>query len=145
MEEVSGDLHRVTAIAETLKKTTLSTWQPGKEINLEQALKLGDRLDGHLVQGHVDCRATCKKIRQQNGSAEMVFKYPSKNNRLIIEKGSICLNGVSLTAFEVKKKSFTVAIIPFTFEHTNLKHLKEGQEVNVEFDLLGKYLLKHVP
>jgi riboflavin synthase len=145
VEELSGGLHRVTAIAETLKKTTLSSWQPGKEINLEQALRLGDRLDGHLVQGHVDCKVTCKKIRPKSGSLEMTFRFPSKYNRLIIEKGSVCLNGISLTAFEVKKKSFTVAIIPYTFEHTNLKHLKEGEEVNIEFDLLGKYLLKHAP
>ena len=142
VEDINGNSHRVTAVAETLKKTNLAGWETGREINLERALKLGDRLDGHLVQGHVDCKAICKKITRKNGSTEICFKFSSEFNTLIIEKGSISVNGVSLTAFDVRKKRFTVTVIPYTYDHTNLKNLVVDQEVNIEFDMIGKYLTK---
>jgi riboflavin synthase len=140
VEEIDRDRHRVTAIEETLYKTTLGSWQAGSKINLERSMKLGDRLDGHIVQGHVDCTAVCQKIRQKEGSLEMKFEFPEKFNDLVIEKGSISLNGISLTIFKVKNKSFRVAIIPYTLEHTNLKELKVGDSVNIEFDVIGKYI-----
>ena len=115
-------------------------WATGKEINLEQSLLPSKRLDGHFVQGHVDTTATCKKIKNRNGSYEFTFSFPKKFAPLVIEKGSISLNGISLTIFEVKKASFKVAIIPYTFEHTNLRFIKEGDEVNLEFDMIGKYI-----
>lgn len=142
VEEVDRDMHRVTAIEETLNKTTLGSWQPGTLVNLERSLKVGDRLDGHLVQGHVDCKAVCKKIKEKNGSRELKISYPPKFRDLLIEKGSVCLDGISLTVFDVKKNSFTVAVIPYTLAHTNLEKLSEGREVNIEFDVIGKYIRK---
>jgi riboflavin synthase len=140
VEEVNARLHKVTAIEETLKKTTIGTWQQGTPINMERCLRLDDRIDGHLVQGHVDTRATCIKKKEKSGSWEFEFEFPEKFSSLIIEKGSVCLNGISLTAFTVKKRKFTVAIIPYTFNYTNIKTLEKGDEVNVEFDLIGKYI-----
>lgn len=140
VEEVQQNRHRVTAIQETLNKTALRQWRAGKQINLEQSLLPSRRLDGHFVQGHVDTTGTCEKIKNQNGSYEFLFRFPKKFAPLVIEKGSTCLNGISLTVFSVKKDSFKVAIIPYTFEHTNLKFLREGDEVNLEFDMLGKYI-----
>jgi riboflavin synthase len=142
VEDVKENLHRVTAIEETLSKTDLNKWQIGTHINIERSLLPTNRLDGHFVQGHVDTTATCKKIKDKLGSREFEFEFPKKFAALIIEKGSICVNGISLTAFDVKKHSFTVAIIPYTFEHTNLQFLKEGNEVNLEFDMIGKYILR---
>jgi riboflavin synthase len=142
VEDVKENLHRVTAIEETLSKTDLNQWQIGTHINIERSLLPTNRLDGHFVQGHVDTTATCKKIKDKQGSREFEFEFPKKFANLIIEKGSICVNGISLTAFDVKKHSFTVAIIPYTFEHTNLQFLKEGNEVNLEFDMIGKYILR---
>lgn len=142
VEEVRQDLHRVTAVEETLGKTELNHWGIGTHVNLERSLLPTSRMDGHFVQGHVDTRGTCKKIRDRAGSHEFEFEYPKKFAELVIEKGSICVNGISLTAFKVKKNAFTVAIIPFTFEHTNLQFLKEGNEVNLEFDMIGKYILR---
>jgi riboflavin synthase len=142
VEAIQADLYRVTAIEETLKKTELYNWKPGTYINLERSLTLTNRLDGHFVQGHVDTTATCESIKDLGGSREICFKFPKKFAELLIEKGSICVNGISLTAFKVKKNRFTVGIIPYTFEHTNLRYLKEGDPVNLEFDLIGKYILR---
>jgi riboflavin synthase len=142
VEEVSNNSHRVTAISETLKKTTLGLWQPGGLVNLERCLQLGDRIDGHIVQGHVDTTAVCVKRKEKKGSWELEFAFPKRFANLIIEKGSVCVNGISLTAFNVKKKNFTVAIIPYTFEHTNISQVKKGTPVNIEFDVIGKYLLR---
>lgn len=144
IEEVSGNRHKVTAIDETLQKTNLEGWSTGSLVNLERCLQLNDRLDGHIVQGHVDTTGVCISIKEKKGSWEITFSFPKKFESLIIEKGSICLNGISLTAFNVKKKSFTVAIIPYTFEHTNIKELKKGDTVNLEFDIIGKYLLRRL-
>src|SRR3982751_5210583 len=120
VEDVQNDIHKVTAVAETLQKTTLAAWHPGKQINLERSLVPGNRLDGHFVQGHADTTAICKNIVNKEGSFEMVFRFQKKFAQLVIEKGSIAVNGISLTAFDVRKNSFTVAVIPFTYEHTNL-------------------------
>jgi riboflavin synthase len=142
VEEIREDSYRVTAIEETLQLTTLSDWTEGRIVNLEQSLRLSDRLDGHLVQGHADATATCEKRKEKNGSWEYRFSFPARFAELLIEKGSVCVNGVSLTAFKVKKQAFTVAVIPYTFEHTNLSAINKGDKVNIEFDVLGKYLLR---
>jgi riboflavin synthase len=142
VEEVRENRHRVTAVLETLEKTTLHKWKPGQCINLEQSLLPSKRLDGHFVQGHVDATGVCEKIKDKKGSFELTFGFPKKFAPLVIEKGSISLNGISLTAFDVKKDTFKVAIIPYTWEHTNLQLLKEGDPVNLEFDIIGKYILK---
>lgn len=139
--EIVNDAYRVTAVAETIQKTNIGKWKAGDKINLERALKLGDRLDGHFVQGHVDATGKCTSVKKK-GSWVYEFEYDKKFAGLMIEKGSICINGVSLTAFDVKKKKFTVTIIPYTFEHTNFQTLREGDEVNLEFDVLGKYFLR---
>lgn len=142
VEDVRENLHKVTAVDETLNKTELNQWQIGSHINIERSLLLTNRLDGHFVQGHVDTTATCKKIKDRHGSHEFEFEFPKKFAELIIEKGSICVNGISLTAFDVRKHSFTVAVIPYTFEHTNLQFLKEDDSVNLEFDMIGKYIIR---
>lgn len=142
VEEVNGNVHRVTAIDETLEKTNLGNWKAGTLVNLERSLQLGDRLDGHIVQGHVDTVALCKKVTEKDGSWEYIFEFPKEFAALIIEKGSIAINGISLTAYNVKKKNFTVAIIPYTFEHTNINKVIKGTKVNIEFDMIGKYLLR---
>ena len=140
--EVKGNTHRVTAIDETLKKTNLGSLQIGDEVNLERCMRIGDRLDGHIVQGHVDQTGECISIEEQNGSWLYTFKYfPSKDN-LVVEKGSICINGTSLTAFNAKDNLFSVAIIPYTYEHTNIKQVKQGSLVNLEFDVIGKYVAR---
>jgi riboflavin synthase len=140
VEDVRDNLHRVTAIQETLNKTDLNQWNVGSYINIERSLLPTERLDGHFVQGHVDATATCKKIKDKNGSYEFTFSFPKRFASLVIEKGSISLNGISLTVFDVKKSSFKVAIIPYTYEHTNLQFLKDRDEVNLEFDMIGKYI-----
>lgn len=142
VEDVQEGLHRVTAVEETLNKTDLNQWTIGAHINIERSLLPTNRLDGHFVQGHVDTTGTCRKIKSKQGSYEFEFEFPKKFAELLIEKGSICVNGISLTAFNVKKHSFTVAIIPFTFEHTNLQFLKESDNVNLEFDMIGKYIMR---
>jgi len=144
VEEVRENRHRVTAVLETLEKTTLRDWSPGRQINMEQSLLPSKRLDGHFVQGHVDTTATCKKINNKEGSYEFTFRFPKKFATLVIEKGSITINGISLTLFDVKKNSFKVTIIPYTFEYTNIKFLEEGDPVNLEFDLLGKYINRYL-
>lgn len=140
VEEVQGSLHRVTAIAETLDKTNLCTWENGTLVNLERCLQLSSRLDGHIVQGHVDATATCTRRKEKKGSWEFEFSFPGKFAGLVIEKGSIAVNGISLTCFDTGKKSFRVAIIPYTFEHTNIRLVEKGSLVNLEFDIIGKYL-----
>jgi riboflavin synthase len=142
VEETGPGWHRVTAIEETLKKTNLGVWQSGDLVNLERCLKLDSRLDGHLVQGHVDTTGTCLKKQIKKGSWEFDFEFPKQFSGLIIEKGSVCINGISLTAFNVRRKKFTVAIIPYTFDHTNMQSLQEDEKVNIEFDLVGKYILR---
>ncbi len=127
--------HQVAAIEETLKKTNLSEWKTGSLVNLERALKFGDRLDGHLVQGHVDGLGTCRKKWVKDGSWEFEFIIPGKFAPLLIEKGSVAINGISLTCFKVKKKSFRVAIIPYTFDHTNMNDVHIGDMVNIEYDM----------
>lgn len=140
VEEIKGNIHRVSAIAETLKKTNLDNWAPGHIINIERCLPLNGRLDGHFVQGHVDTTGTCLRKTDKNGSWEFEISFPSGFAPLIIEKGSICVDGISLTAFAVGKERFTVAIIPYTFAHTSIQRVEPGSTVNLEFDLLGKYI-----
>lgn len=142
VEKVRDDHHRVTAVKETLQKTSLSNWKTHTYVNLERGLLPSGRLDGHFVQGHVDTTGTCESIEEKNGSWEITFSFPKSFAPLVIEKGSVCINGISLTAFNVKKKAFSVAIIPYTFQHTNLQYLKKGEAVNLEFDLIGKYILR---
>ena len=140
VDETGAGIHRVTAIKETLEKTELNNWKPGTRINLERCLTLQDRLDGHFVQGHVDTVGECIEIKDQGGSWKFSFRFPKKFAELVIEKGSIAINGISLTAFDVKKSKFSVAIIPYTYEHTSIGDLKKGSQVNLEFDLIGKYI-----
>ncbi len=142
VEEIAGSIHKVTAIDETLQKTNAGSWKIGDSVNIERCLKIDSRLDGHLVQGHVDTTGICKKRTEKDGSWVFEFEFDKKFATLVIEKGSVCVNGISLTAFNVKKKRFSVAIIPFTFEHTNMQYVNEGDAVNIEFDLLGKYILR---
>lgn len=137
---IENGLHCVTAVAETLEKTNLGQWQTGNSINLERCMPMNGRLDGHIVQGHVDSTATCTQIVQKDGSWEFSFSFDEKFAALVIEKGSISLNGISLTIFNITRNSFTVAIIPYTYEHTNMHALQENQRVNIEFDLIGKYV-----
>lgn len=140
VEEVKNGLHRVTAIEETLLKTNLNGWRIATFVNMERCLHMNGRLDGHIVQGHVDAVATCVSTINKNGSWEYIFQFDKKFAALVIEKGSISLNGISLTIFNVKENCFTVAIIPYTYEHTNMQYLKTGDIVNVEFDMIGKYV-----
>jgi riboflavin synthase len=144
VEEIKSPLHRVTAIDETLKKTNLENWMPGSLVNIERCLAINGRLDGHFVQGHVDTTGKCQERKEKDGSWELVIKFPEKFAELIIEKGSVCLNGISLTAFNVKKNRFTVSIIPYTFEHTNIQQITKGDLVNLEFDVLGKYITRRL-
>ena len=140
VEELKDNLYKVTAVKETLEKTNLGEWRIGSLINLERGLLLSSRLDGHFVQGHVDGTGICKKVILLEGSWEIEFEFDKMFAPLIIEKGSICVNGISLTAFDVKKKMFKVAIVPYTWHHTNLQFLQEENSVNLEFDLIGKYI-----
>ncbi len=137
---VAENTHQVTAIEETLLKTNLGSWQTGRLINLERCLPVGGRLDGHIVQGHVDATAVCRNIADRQGSFEITFETDPSFATHMIEKGSICVNGISLTLFNVTASSFTVAIIPYTWNHTNLQELAVGNTVNIEFDVIGKYV-----
>ncbi len=132
----------VTAIKETLDRSNLKFWQPGYRVNLERSVRLNDRLDGHIVQGHVDQTARVKKVEPQEGSWLFTFEFIEAPQHVMIEKGSVAVNGVSLTVFNVTNRSFQVAIIPYTFEHTNFGDLKPGDTVNIEFDMIGKYVEK---
>ncbi|AXG73582.1 riboflavin synthase [Flavobacterium arcticum] len=139
---IEGNNYTVTAIKETIEKTNLGHWQEGDSVNLERAMKLGDRLDGHIVQGHVDQTAVCKHIEEVNGSWYFTFEYNTDQHNITIEKGSITVNGVSLTVVNSKTNEFSVAIIPYTYEHTNFKDFKVGSIVNLEFDVIGKYVAR---
>ena len=140
--EKSDNTHTVTAVKETLDKSSLKNFSVDDLINLERAMKLGERLDGHLVQGHVDGVAKCMSVSVNDGSWIYKFEFDIKNEMLLIEKGSICINGVSLTVFDIVKNTFKVTIIPYTYENTSFKKLKEGDMVNIEFDMIGKYLAR---
>lgn len=140
--EIQLPKYRVTAVEETLAKTNLGSWKEGDKINIERAMKIGDRLDGHFVQGHVDAVATCVSKETLQGSWLYRFRFPEAFTALVIEKGSVCLNGVSLTAFNVANNELSVTIIPYTYDHTNFSAIEAGTTVNVEFDVLGKYLLR---
>lgn len=142
VEETREDAHRVTAIDETLKKTSLQNWKKGTLVNLERCLPMNGRLDGHFVQGHVDTTGTCISRENRNGSWEFTFSFPEEFASLVIEKGSISMNGISLTIFNITNSTFTVAIIPYTFGHTNIRDIHPGDIVNLEFDVIGKYLLR---
>ena len=139
---INYDEYTVTAIRETIEKTNLSDWKIGDSINLERGMKLGDRLDGHIVQGHVDQTGICKSIEEANGSWYFTFEYNRDLNNITIEKGSITVNGVSLTVVNSKENEFSVAIIPYTFAHTNFNTFKIGTKINLEFDVVGKYVAR---
>ena len=142
VEAVAENRHRVTAIEETLNKTNLRNWKQNTMVNIERCMQLNARLDGHMVQGHVDAIGFCIATEEKQGSWEYRFQVPSECLHLIIEKGSVCINGISLTAFDLKFNSFKVAIIPYTYHHTNINTLKNGSVVNIEFDVIGKYLAR---
>jgi len=142
VESVTEHTYQVTAVAETLSKTVLSNWRPGDRINLERCLPLNGRLDGHMVQGHVDSTALCLDRQDHQGSWVFRFEFPEMFRNLVIEKGSIAVNGISLTCFEVTDRSFSVAIIPYTFNFTNIRDLFPGSAVNIEYDLIGKYVAR---
>ena len=142
IDKLGNNMHRVTAIEETLAKTNLGGCKNGDEINLERCMQVNGRLDGHLVQGHVDATAVCIDTEQKSGSWEYRFQIPAEFTHLVIEKGSVCVNGISLTAFDIKFNSFKVAIIPYTYEHTNIRKIQNGSAVNIEFDMVGKYLAR---
>ena len=137
---IDGNRYTVTAIHETLNKTNLGLLKEGDTVNIERAMKLGDRLDGHIVQGHVDQTAICTNILEQDGSWVYTFEYDKKLSNVTIEKGSITVNGVSLSVVDSKINSFSVAIIPYTYNHTSFKELKVKDSVNLEFDVIGKYV-----
>ncbi|HUH18159.1 riboflavin synthase [Albibacterium sp.] len=139
---INEDEHSVTAINETLLKSTLGQIKVGDMVNLERCTAVGGRLDGHIVQGHVDQKATCVSRKDENGSWLFSFQYDASIGNITVEKGSICINGVSLTVFNSGINEFTVAIIPYTLEHTNFKDIVVGSEVNLEFDIIGKYVSK---
>ena len=140
VETVQEDSYIVTAIAETLEKTNMGNWKKGDSVNLERCLRFDGRLDGHIVQGHVDCKGECLSWEEKNGSWEFRISFDKKFASLVIEKGSLSLNGISLTIYNVKTTEFTIAIIPYTFEHTNMQSLQPGDMVNLEFDMIGKYV-----
>lgn len=139
VESVENDMYTATAIDETLRVTNAHTWKTGDVVNLERCMLMNGRIDGHIVQGHVDATGRCTKREDKNGSVEFTIDFDKKHSTLVIEKGSIALNGISLTIFNVTANSFTVAIIPYTLGHTNMKNLREGDIVNLEFDMMGKY------
>ena len=134
--------HTVTAIEETLNKSSLGQLKTGDLVNLERCMQMNARLDGHIVQGHVDQTAVCIGFKELNGSWEYTFEYDAAPGNVTVEKGSICVNGISLTVVNSKANSFSVAIIPYTFEHTNLQQVREGSVVNLEFDIIGKYVAR---
>ena len=137
---IDGDVYQVTAIAETLAKTHLGSLQVGNAVNLERGMLLNTRLDGHIVQGHIDQTGTCSAIQEEAGSTRFTFEYDPSTGNVVIEKGSITVNGVSLTVVDATRDSFSVAVIPYTLAHTNLQHLQIGSIVNLEFDVIGKYV-----
>lgn len=140
--QVWDEHYTVTAIQETLDKTNLGQWKSGTKVNLERCMPMNGRFDGHIVQGHVDQTATCTNVQSMDGSWLFDFQYDAQTGNITVEKGSICVNGVSLTVVNSQDDSFQVAIIPYTYEHTNFHDLKKGDLVNLEFDVIGKYLTK---
>lgn len=143
--KIDGNSYVVTAMDETLKRSNLGLLQPGDEVNVERSMKMNGRLDGHIVQGHVDTTAVCKEVVDANGSYEFTFEYDVDDEMIsrgyfTVEKGSVTVNGVSLTVCTPTRNTFKVCIIPFTFEHTNFHNIKVGSKVNLEFDVLGKYI-----
>ncbi len=141
---LDADTHTVTAVEETLRRSNLGDWAVGTLVNLERCLPMGGRLDGHIVQGHVDTVATCIEVLETGGSWRYTFRYIPTPEHLLVDKGSVCLNGVSLTVVEPHDDLFSVAIIPYTWEHTNFKTLQAGHGVNIEFDIIGKYIARHL-
>lgn len=139
---INGDAYTVTAIDETLQKTNLNNLKTGDVVNLERCMQANGRFDGHVVQGHVDQTAVCESVEDENGSWVFTFRYDAGTGNVTVEKGSICVNGISLTVVNSKEASFSVAIIPYTYEHTNLQHVKPGDTVNLEFDIIGKYVAR---
>ena len=139
--EINNNQYSVTAVKETLEKSNLSNFKIGDEVNIERSMKIGSRLDGHIVQGHVDITATCSNITKENGSWRFTFTHKDSEN-FTVEKGSVCVNGVSLTVCDSKEDEFSVVIIPYTFNNTNFKNLQTGSVVNIEFDIIGKYISK---
>lgn len=139
---IDGDKYRVTVIRESLHRTNLGELKPGDRVNLERCMIAGARLDGHMVQGHVDQVGYCDKIEETDGSWKFWFRHENSGDNITVEKGSICVNGVSLTVVDSEPGRFSVAIIPFTYEHTNFHQIKEGSQVNLEFDILGKYIAR---
>ena len=141
---LSPQQHTLTAIQETLDKSNLGELKMGDEVNLERAMVTGSRLDGHMVQGHVDTTGLCTKVEELDGSWYYHFEYEPTPEHLLVDKGSICINGVSLTVVQAEGRQFSVAIIPYTYEHTTFKHLQAGNRVNLEFDVIGKYIAKYM-
>ena len=141
--ELDAGAHVVTAVRETMQRTTLGDWEPGRKVNLELAMRADALLDGHLVQGHVDATAVCTEVRDEDGSWAFRFRYEPSPERVLVDKGSVCVNGVSLTVVEPTRDTFGVAIIPYTFEHTTFRDLAVGGRVNLEFDIIGKYVLRY--
>jgi len=139
---INGDVYQVTAIAETLAKTHLGSLQVGDAVNLERGMLVNTRLDGHIVQGHTDQTGTCSAIQEEAGSTRFTFEYNPSTGNVVIEKGSITVNGVSLTVVDATRDSFSVAVIPYTLAHTNLQYLQIGSIVNLEFDVIGKYVAR---
>ena len=141
---LTGDTHTVTAIRETMERTRLGVWKNGHHVNLERAMRAGARLDGHIVQGHVDGTGECLSVEEAGGSWYFTFRYSPTPEHLLVDKGSVCINGVSLTVVEPTNDTFRVAIIPYTYEHTNFRELRPGDTVNLEFDIIGKYIARQM-
>ena len=141
--DITDNTYSVVAIKETVLKSSIKNWRVGDKVNLERAMKIGNRLDGHIVQGHVDQVGVCEKISEELGSWYFTFRY-EKSDNITIEKGSIAINGISLTVVDSQTNKFSVAIIPYTYNHTNFKNLNIGDTVNLEFDMVGKYISKLV-
>jgi len=142
VEEVANNMHRVTAIEETLSKSAINNWKKNDTINLERCMQMNGRLDGHIVQGHVDQTAVCIEFKELEGSWEYTFQYDPSTGNVTVEKGSVCVNGISLTVVNSRQDSFSVAIIPYTFGHTNMQQVHKGSIVNLEFDIVGKYVAR---
>ena len=142
--EKTKTAHTVTAIDETLRRTNLGDWKIGDSVNLERAMLANGRLDGHIVQGHVDTVAECMEVKNLEGSWVFTFRFSDTEKYMLVDKGSICVNGVSLTVVNPTHETFSVAVIPYTYNHTNFKFIKTGDKVNLEFDILGKYLMRYL-
>lgn len=141
---LSEGAHRVTAVEETLKRSSLGDWKEGSLINLERSMRSDGRLDGHIVQGHVDATGLCTAVEETGGSWYYRFRYQPTEEHLLVDKGSVTINGVSLTVVEPREDQFSVAIIPYTYEHTNFGTMQPGDRVNLEFDIIGKYIARYV-